>query len=43
MDKVARGAPKLYWLVHSTNVRTRRLNDRMAQHHGLIRYDYALG
>lgn len=39
----ARGAPKLYWLTHTTNARARRLYDRVAQHHGFIRYDYALG
>lgn len=39
----ARGAPKLYWLTHSTNARARRLYDRVAHHHGFIRYDYALG
>lgn len=38
----ARGAPKLYWLTHTTNTRGRRLYDRVAQHHGFIRYDYAL-
>lgn len=39
----ARGAPKLYWLTHHTNARARRLYDRIAGHHGFIRYDYALG
>ncbi len=39
----ARGAPKLYWLTHTTNARARGLYDRVAQHHGFIRYDYALG
>jgi GNAT superfamily N-acetyltransferase len=42
----ARGAPKLYWLTHTThttNTRARALYDRVAQHHGFIRYDYALG
>ncbi|MBA3594542.1 MAG: GNAT family N-acetyltransferase [Pseudomonadota bacterium] len=38
----ARGAPKLYWLTHTTNARARRLYDRVAKHHGFIRYDYAL-
>ncbi len=38
----ARGAPRLYWLTHNTNARARRLYDRVAQHHGFIRYDYAL-
>ncbi len=37
-----RGAPKLYWLTHHTNARARRLYDRVAQHHGFLRYDYAL-
>jgi len=39
----ARGAPRLYWLTHTTNARARRLYDRVAQHHGFIRYDYATG
>jgi GNAT superfamily N-acetyltransferase len=39
----ARGAPRLYWLTHTTNDRARRLYDRVAQHHGFIRYDYAMG
>jgi GNAT superfamily N-acetyltransferase len=39
----ARGAPKLYWLTQSTNTRARSLYDRLAHHHGFIRYDYALG
>jgi GNAT superfamily N-acetyltransferase len=39
---MARGAPKLYWLTHSTNARARRLYDRVAMHQGFIRYDYAL-
>ncbi len=39
----ARGAPKLYWLTHSINARARGLYDRVAKHHGFIRYDYALG
>lgn len=38
-----RGAPKLYWLTHQTNARARRLYDRVAQHHGFIRYDYPVG
>jgi len=37
-----RGAPKLYWLTHTTNVLARRLYDQIARYHGLIRYDYAL-
>ncbi len=37
-----RGAPKLYWLTHQTNARARRLYDRVAQHHGFLRYDYAM-
>jgi GNAT superfamily N-acetyltransferase len=40
---MARGAPRLYWLTHSTNARARRLYDSVARHHGFIRYDYALG
>ena len=39
---MARGAPKLYWLTHSTNARARGLYDRVARYHGFIRYDYAL-
>ncbi|QTN29907.1 GNAT family N-acetyltransferase [Rhodoferax sp. AJA081-3] len=39
----ARGAPKLYWLTHRDNTRARGLYDRVAMHHGFIRYDYALG
>lgn len=39
----ARGAPRLYWLTRTTNARARRLYDRVAQHHGFIRYDYAMG
>lgn len=39
----ASGAPRLYWLTHTTNTRARALYDRVAQHHGFIRYDYALG
>lgn len=39
----ARGAPRLYWLTHTTNARARGLYDRVAKHHGFIRYDYALG
>nr|WP_295782297.1 GNAT family N-acetyltransferase [Rhodoferax sp.] len=39
----ARGAPKLYWLTHTTNARARSLYDRVAKHHGFIRYDYAMG
>lgn len=39
----ARGAPKLYWLTHTTNSRARGLYDRVAKHHGFIRYDYAMG
>lgn len=38
-----RGAPKLYWLTHRDNARARGLYDRIAMHHGFIRYDYALG
>lgn len=38
----ARGAPRLYWLTHTTNTRARHLYDRVAGHHGFIRYDYAL-
>lgn len=36
------GAPKYYWLTHETNARARRLYDRVARHHGFLRYDFAL-
>lgn len=36
------GARRLYWLTHHTNERARRLYDRVAKHHGFIRYDYAV-
>jgi len=39
----ARGATRLYWLTHHTNTRARRLYDRVAQYHGFVRYDHALG
>ena len=39
----ARGAPKLYWLTHTSNTRARGLYDWVAEHHGFIRYDYAMG
>ena len=35
-----RGAPRLYWLTQQNNERARRLYDRVASHHGFIRYDY---
>lgn len=35
-----RGAPRLYWLTQHSNERARRLYDRVASHHGFIRYDY---
>lgn len=38
----ARGAVRLYWGTHQSNARARRLYDRVAGHHGFIRYDYAL-
>jgi GNAT superfamily N-acetyltransferase len=38
-----RGAPRLYWLTHQSNDTARRLYDRVASHHGFIRYDYPLG
>ncbi len=38
----ARGAVRLYWGTHQSNARARRLYDRVATHHGFIRYDYAL-
>lgn len=36
------GAPKYYWLTHASNARARRLYDRVAHHHGHLRYDFAL-
>lgn len=38
----ARGASRYYWLTHHTNARARRLYDRVAAHHGFVRYDYPL-
>jgi GNAT superfamily N-acetyltransferase len=37
-----RSAPRLYWLTHEDNARARALYDRVAQHHGFIRYDHPL-
>jgi len=37
-----RGAPRLYWLTQQSNERARRLYDRVARHHGFIRYDYPM-
>lgn len=39
----ARGAPRLYWHTQQGNARARRLYDRVAGHHGFIRYDYPMG
>ncbi len=36
-----RGCARLYWLTHESNARARALYDRVAQHHGFIRYDLA--
>ena len=36
-----RGCARLYWQTHETNARARALYDRVAQHHGFIRYDLA--
>lgn len=38
----ARGASRLYWLTHETNATARRLYDRVAAHHGFIRYDHRI-
>jgi len=38
----ARGAARFYWLTHETNARARALYDRVAGHHGFIRYDKPL-
>jgi GNAT superfamily N-acetyltransferase len=37
-DAAARGAPKLYWLTHETNVTARRLYDRVAHRSGFLHY-----
>ncbi|OGA98244.1 MAG: GNAT family N-acetyltransferase [Burkholderiales bacterium RIFCSPHIGHO2_12_FULL_69_20] len=36
------GAARYYWLTHDSNARARRLYDRVAVHHGHIRYDHPL-
>ena len=38
----ARGAARYFWLTNETNARARGLYDRVARHHGFIRYDYPL-
>lgn len=38
----AHGAARLYWLTHHDNARARALYERVAQHHGFIRYDMPL-
>ena len=38
----ARGADRLHWLTHHTNVRARRLYDRLAVHKGFIRYGHPM-
>ena len=38
----ARGAARYFWLTHETNARARGLYDRVAKHHGFLRYDYPL-
>jgi len=38
----AQGASRLYWLTHETNTTARRLYDRVAAHHGFIRYDHRM-
>lgn len=35
------GATRTWWLTHQDNVTARRLYDRVARHHGMIRYDLA--
>jgi ribosomal protein S18 acetylase RimI-like enzyme len=36
----ARGAARYFWLTHETNVRARRLYDRVAVNKGFLRYDH---
>jgi GNAT superfamily N-acetyltransferase len=36
------GASRYYWLTQDSNVRARRLYDRVAAHRGFIRYDHPL-
>ena len=36
------GAARYFWLTHETNARARGLYDRVAKHHGFLRYDYPL-
>lgn len=36
------GAARYYWLTQDSNARARRLYDRVAAHHGFIRYDHPL-
>lgn len=36
------GAARLYWLTQTDNHVARSLYDRLAQHHGFIRYDFDL-
>ncbi len=37
-----RGAARLYWLTQDHNISARALYDKVAKHHGFIRYDYPL-
>lgn len=37
-----RGATRLYWTTQDHNERARLLYDKVARHHGFIRYDYPL-
>ena len=36
-----RGITNVYWMTHETNAAARRLYDRVAKHHGFIRYNLA--
>jgi len=38
----AEGADRYYWQTQANNSTARRLYDRVAEHRGFIRYDYAL-
>ena len=38
----AGGASRCYWLTHRDNAVARALYDRLAEHRGMIRYDYPL-
>jgi GNAT superfamily N-acetyltransferase len=38
----ARGDHRVYWMTHETNATARALYDRVAEHHGFLRYDLDL-